>query len=191
LLVPRWQRRRGLASRPQPGRHETGHHLADGPGRGRVERHDRQAAPGADRGRGHRVVDRLEQGRPAPRGQPLQRRRERLGPGCRPQRAGPARSGLVTVARGRGILAFVTDVTRILAALEAGDTLAADQLLPLVYDELRRLAAAQLAREKPGHTLDATALVHEAYLRLVGPADEQRWQNRGHFFAACAEAMRR
>jgi RNA polymerase sigma factor (TIGR02999 family) len=67
----------------------------------------------------------------------------------------------------------------------------AELLLPQVYDELRRLAAAQLAREKPGQTLDATALVHEAYLRLVGPADDRRWEHRGHFFAAAAEAMRR
>jgi RNA polymerase sigma factor (TIGR02999 family) len=66
-----------------------------------------------------------------------------------------------------------------------------DRLLPLVYDELRRLAARKLAREKTGHTLQATALVHEAFLRLVGPADEQRWDSRGHFFAAAAEAMRR
>jgi RNA polymerase sigma factor (TIGR02999 family) len=66
-----------------------------------------------------------------------------------------------------------------------------DQLLPLVYDELRRLAAHKLAHEKPGQTLDATALVHEAYLRLVGPADDNRWRDRGHFFAAAAEAMRR
>src|SRR5262245_9085766 len=85
----------------------------------------------------------------------------------------------------------MTDVTHILAAIEQGDPHAAAQLLPLVYDELRRLAAAQMAREKPGQTLDATALVHEAYLRLVGPADDQRWENRGHFFAAAAEAMRR
>jgi RNA polymerase sigma factor (TIGR02999 family) len=85
----------------------------------------------------------------------------------------------------------MSDVTHILAAIDQGDPHAAAQLLPLVYDELRRLAAAQMAREKPGQTLDATALVHEAYLRLVGPADDQRWQNRGHFFAAAAEAMRR
>jgi RNA polymerase sigma factor (TIGR02999 family) len=83
------------------------------------------------------------------------------------------------------------EVTRILSAIEQGDAHAAEQLLPLVYDELRRLAAVQMAREKPGQTLDATALVHEAYLRLVGPADDQRWENRGHFFAAAAEAMRR
>jgi RNA polymerase sigma factor (TIGR02999 family) len=85
----------------------------------------------------------------------------------------------------------VSDVTNILAAIDRGELQAAERLLPLVYDELRRLAAAQLAREKPGQTLDATALVHEVYLRLVGPADERRWENRGHFFAAAAEAMRR
>jgi RNA polymerase sigma factor (TIGR02999 family) len=84
----------------------------------------------------------------------------------------------------------MNEVTRILDALEQGDPHAAADLLPFVYDELRRLAAAQMAREKPGQTLNATALVHEAYLRLVGPADEKRWQNRGHFFAAAAEAMR-
>ncbi|HMF11744.1 MAG TPA: ECF-type sigma factor, partial [Gemmataceae bacterium] len=82
----------------------------------------------------------------------------------------------------------MTDVTRILSAIEQGDPHAAEQLLPLVYDELRKLAAAKLAHEKPGQTLDATALVHEAYLRLVGG---QRFDNRGHFFAAAAEAMRR
>jgi RNA polymerase sigma factor (TIGR02999 family) len=85
----------------------------------------------------------------------------------------------------------MSEVTRILDAIGQGNAAAAAQLLPLVYDELRRLAAQKLAREKPGQTLDATALVHEAYLRLVGPADDQRWQNRGHFFAAAAEAMRR
>jgi RNA polymerase sigma factor (TIGR02999 family) len=83
----------------------------------------------------------------------------------------------------------VNDITRILSAIERGDPQAADRLLPLVYDELRRLAAARLAREQPGQTLDATALVHEAYLRLVG--DESAWEGRGHFFAAAAEAMRR
>ena len=85
----------------------------------------------------------------------------------------------------------MSEVTRILAAIEQGDTTAAEQLLPLVYDELRRLAASKLAQEKPGQTLDATALVHEAYLRLVGPADDDRWRDRGHFFAAAAESMRR
>jgi RNA polymerase sigma factor (TIGR02999 family) len=85
----------------------------------------------------------------------------------------------------------MTDVTHILHAIEGGDPQAAEQLLPLVYDELRRLAAQRLAQEKPGQTLSATALVHEAYLRLVGPGDEPRWNSRGHFFAAAAEAMRR
>jgi RNA polymerase sigma factor (TIGR02999 family) len=85
----------------------------------------------------------------------------------------------------------MTEITRILSALEQGDPQAAEQLLPLVYDELRKLAAARLAQEAPGNTLDATALVHEAYLRLVGSADADRWDNRGHFFAAAATAMRR
>jgi RNA polymerase sigma factor (TIGR02999 family) len=85
----------------------------------------------------------------------------------------------------------MTDVTRILSAMEHGDPQAAGQLLPLVYDELRRLAAQRLAQEKPGQTLEATGLVHEAYLRLVGAGDEKPWDNRGHFFAAAAEAMRR
>ena len=84
----------------------------------------------------------------------------------------------------------MSDVTRILAAIEGGDALAADQLLPLVYDELRKLAAQRLAHEKPGQTLQATDLVHEAYLRLVGDQDPG-WNGRGHFFAAAAEAMRR
>jgi RNA polymerase sigma factor (TIGR02999 family) len=83
------------------------------------------------------------------------------------------------------------DVTQILSALEQGDPHAAGQLLPLVYDELRRLAAQRLAQEKPGPTLEATGLVHEAYIRLVGPDQGKRWDNRGHFFAAAAEAMRR
>jgi RNA polymerase sigma factor (TIGR02999 family) len=85
----------------------------------------------------------------------------------------------------------VTDVTRILNAIQAGDPHAADQLLPLVYSELRRLAARMLAREKPGQTLDATALVHEAYLRLIGSGSEPHWDSRRHFFAAAAEAIRR
>ena len=85
----------------------------------------------------------------------------------------------------------MSEVTRLLSAIEQGDPQAAEQLLPLVYDELRRLAAQKLANEKPGQTLDATALVHEAYLRLVGPADAERWRDRGHFVAAAAEAMRR
>ncbi len=85
----------------------------------------------------------------------------------------------------------MSDVTRILSQIEAGDPSAAEQLLPLVYDELRKLAAARLAQEKPGQTLQATALVHEAYLRLVGPTGGRDWDSRGHFFAAAAEAMRR
>jgi RNA polymerase sigma factor (TIGR02999 family) len=82
-------------------------------------------------------------------------------------------------------------VTQILNAIEHGDAHAAEQLLPLVYDELRRLAAAKLAHETPGQTLQPTALVHEAYLRLVGEGEEPHWDSRGHFFAAAAEAMRR
>jgi RNA polymerase sigma factor (TIGR02999 family) len=85
----------------------------------------------------------------------------------------------------------MADVTQLLDAAAAGDTKAAAELLPLVYDELRKLAAAWMANEKPGQTLQATALVHDAYLRLVGPADAARWDGRGHFFAAAAEAMRR
>jgi RNA polymerase sigma factor (TIGR02999 family) len=85
----------------------------------------------------------------------------------------------------------MSEVTRILSAIEEGDPHAAEQLLPLVYDELRQLAAQRLAQEKPGQTLQATALVHEAYLRLVGVQKPQRWDSRGHFFAAAAEAMRR
>jgi RNA polymerase sigma factor (TIGR02999 family) len=85
-------------------------------------------------------------------------------------------------------LKAMNDVTRILTAIEQGDGQAAEQLLPLVYDELRKLAAARMAAENPGHTLNATALVHEAYLRLVG---DQHFDDRGHFFAAAAEAMRR
>jgi RNA polymerase sigma factor (TIGR02999 family) len=85
----------------------------------------------------------------------------------------------------------MSDVTRILSAIEQGDAHAAEQLLPLVYDELRQLAATRLAQEKPGQTLQATALVHEAYLRLVDVGEARRWNSRGHFFAAAAEAMRR
>jgi DNA-directed RNA polymerase specialized sigma24 family protein len=85
----------------------------------------------------------------------------------------------------------MSDVTQLLSAIEHGDARAAAQLLPLVYDELRRLAAGKLAHEKPGHTLQPTALVHEAYLRLVGAGAGARWDGRGHFFAAAAEAMRR
>ena len=92
----------------------------------------------------------------------------------------------------------MNELTQVLAAIEQGDSRAAEQLLPLVYDELRKLAAQKLAQEKPGQTLDATALVHEAYLRLVVPArsecqepGEKHWNTRGHFFTAAAEAMRR
>ncbi len=83
------------------------------------------------------------------------------------------------------------DVTRILGKIEAGDPSAAEQLLPLVYDELRKLAAEKMAQEKPGQTLQATALVHEAYIRLVDVDKAQHWDRRGHFFSAAAEAMRR
>jgi RNA polymerase sigma factor (TIGR02999 family) len=85
----------------------------------------------------------------------------------------------------------MNEVTHTLAALEQGDPHAADRLLPLVYDELRKLAAQKLAQEKPGHTLQPTALVHEAYLRLVGATPQSAWGGRGHFFAAAAQAMRR
>jgi len=85
----------------------------------------------------------------------------------------------------------MSEVTRILSAIDQGDPHATEQLLPLVYDELRRLAAQKLAQEKPGQTLEATALVHEAYLRLVDVSKAQEWDSRGHFFAAAAEAMRR
>ena len=85
----------------------------------------------------------------------------------------------------------MTDVERILSEIEAGDPQAAGRLLPLVYDELRKLAAQKLAHEKPGHSFQATALVHEAYLRLVEGKRDQEWSGRGHFFAAAAEAMRR
>src|SRR5437867_3347575 len=85
----------------------------------------------------------------------------------------------------------MTEVTRIISAIEQGDPHAAEELLPLVYDELRKLAAAKLGHEKPGQTLQATALVHEAYLRLVGSERQLHWDSRGHFFAAAAEAMRR
>jgi RNA polymerase sigma factor (TIGR02999 family) len=89
------------------------------------------------------------------------------------------------------ILGGMNEVTRILSAIDQGDPHAAEQLLPLVYDELRKLAAQKLAQEKPGQTLQATALVHEAYMRLVDVVKVQRWNSRGHFFAAAAEAMRR
>jgi RNA polymerase sigma factor (TIGR02999 family) len=89
------------------------------------------------------------------------------------------------------MLSFMNDVTRILSAIEEGDAPAAAELLPLVYDELRRLATQRLVQEKPGQTLQATALVHEAYVRLVDVDRAQHWNSRGHFFAAAAEAMRR
>ncbi|MEK6234220.1 MAG: sigma-70 family RNA polymerase sigma factor [Planctomycetales bacterium] len=85
----------------------------------------------------------------------------------------------------------MSEITRILSRIEQGDPEAAERLLPIVYDELRKLAASKLARENPGQTLQATALVHEAYLRLVDVETDQRWDNRGHFFAAAAEGMRR
>jgi RNA polymerase sigma factor (TIGR02999 family) len=89
------------------------------------------------------------------------------------------------------MLSFMSEVTRILSAIEQGDPSAAEQLLPLVYEELRKLAAQRLAQEAPGQTLQATALVHEAYLRLVDAERAQHWNSKGHFFAAAAEAMRR
>jgi RNA polymerase sigma factor (TIGR02999 family) len=94
-------------------------------------------------------------------------------------------------ARPRGRGEAMDDVTRILSAIEQGDPRAAEQLLPLVYRQLRELAAQRLAKEQPGQTLQATELVHEAYLRLVGTDPDRLWQGRGHFFAAAAEAMRR
>jgi RNA polymerase sigma factor (TIGR02999 family) len=91
----------------------------------------------------------------------------------------------------RGIIGVMTDVTQILCQIESGDPNAAEQLLPLVYEELRKLAAAKLVHEKPGQTLQATGLVHEAYLRLVDVEKARHWNSRGHFFGAAAEAMRR
>ena len=90
-----------------------------------------------------------------------------------------------------GIFSFMNEATRILSDIEQGDSHAAEQLFPLVYDELRKLAGQKMAQEKPGQTLQTTALVHEAYLRLVDVDKAQRWNSRGHFFAAAAEAMRR
>ena len=84
----------------------------------------------------------------------------------------------------------MTDITTILSRIDSGDAAAAEDLLPLVYGELRQLVAARMSREKPGQTLDATALVHEAYLRLIDGANQDQWDSRGHFFAAAAEAMR-
>ena len=94
-------------------------------------------------------------------------------------------------SRVRYIITIMTEVTRILEQIQQGDPNAADQLLPLVYDELRKLAAQKMAQEAPGQTLQATALVHEAYVRLVNVEKVQHWDSRGHFFAAAAEAMRR
>ena len=96
----------------------------------------------------------------------------------------------IPVAPG-AMLVRMTEVSRIISQIEDGDPSAAEQLLPLVYEELRKLAAAKLANEKLGHTLQATALVHEAFLRLIGDEVESHWNSRGHFFAAAAEAMRR
>ena len=103
------------------------------------------------------------------------------------------RDGLLAclASRARLLLYVMADITRILSAIDQGDAKAAKQLLPLVYDELRKLAAQKLAQEKPGQTLQATALVHEAYLRLVDVKQAQHWDSCGHFFAAAAEAMRR
>ena len=118
----------------------------------------------------------------------IQRTKSALSSGQRPIGAPPAEN---TTKFRHAIIGVMTDVTRILSQIEAGDPTAAEQLLPLVYGELRKLAAAKLAKEKPGQTLSATALVHEAYLRLVGTEDVPDWNSRGHFFAAAAEAMRR
>ena len=107
-----------------------------------------------------------------------------------PDRAGGARPGRGG-AEGPRVPLPMNDVTGILSALEKGEPQAAEELLPLVYDELRRLAAQRLAQERPGQTLQPTALVHEAYLRLVDTELARRWDSRGHFFAAAAEAMRR
>lgn len=110
---------------------------------------------------------------------------------CRRRRLRPARDRLATPPRASDNPFFVSEVTRILSAIEQGDNHAADQLLPLVYDDLRREAARYMARESPGQTLQPTALVHAAWLRLVDVEHAQRWNSRGHFFAAAAEAMRR
>ena len=100
-------------------------------------------------------------------------------------------TGFCILAQFVGMLVFMTNLTQVLSQIESGHASAADQLLPIVYDELRRLAASKLAQEKHGQTLQATALVHEAYLRLLGADLDQKWDGRGHFFAAAAEAMRR
>src|SRR5438093_2972255 len=96
----------------------------------------------------------------------------------------------VILRQSRGVR-LMSDVTRLLSAIDQGDSQAAERLLPLVYDELRKLAAHRMAQEKPGQTLQPTALVHEAYLRLLDTKKVQKWNSRGHFFAAAAEAMRR
>src|SRR5207247_2351390 len=106
--------------------------------------------------------------------------------GVGPSRAPPVRAGAPD-----STLGHMTEVTVILSAIEQGDPHAAEQLLPLVYDELRKLAAQKMAQEAAGQTLQATGLVHEAYLRLVDVNKAQQWNSRGHFFAAAAEAMRR
>jgi RNA polymerase sigma factor (TIGR02999 family) len=111
-----------------------------------------------------------------------------MGPALLPTADTPRR--LLTFGARTPIFRRMPDVTQLLHAIEAGEPKAADQLLPLVYDELRRLAAGKMEREKPGQTLQATALVHEAWLRLAG-SDPQRWDSRRHFFAAAAESMRR
>jgi RNA polymerase sigma factor (TIGR02999 family) len=107
------------------------------------------------------------------------------------QEAYPSTTRVLRPQHAGGMLSVMSDVTRILSAIEQGDAHAAEQLLPLVYDELRKLAAHKLAQEKPGQTLEATALVHEAYVRLVDTEKAPQWSGRGHFFAAAAEAMRR
>ena len=124
----------------------------------------------------------LETGRPRPRGILIQ-----LESGQRCSGVGRRRVGIELT----GAASSMNEVTRVLSAIERGDPQAADQLLPLVYEELRKLAAQKLAQEKPGQTLQATALVHEAYLRLLDSDRAQDWNSRGHFFAAAAEAMRR
>jgi RNA polymerase sigma factor (TIGR02999 family) len=103
----------------------------------------------------------------------------------------PGTARVLQSLHANGMLWFMSDVTRILSAIEQGDPKAVEQLLPLVYNELRALAAERMAQEKPGQTLQATALVHEAYVRLVDVESGQHWNGRGHFFAAAAEAMRR
>jgi RNA polymerase sigma factor (TIGR02999 family) len=113
-----------------------------------------------------------------------------IGPTPTPSRSCERTNCLPTLARS-DILSCMAEVTSILSAISQGDPQAAAALLPLVYDELRRLAAQKLAQEQPGQTLQATALVHEAYLRLIGKGDGPPWNGRGHFFAAAAEAMRR